>query len=166
MFSPGNKAERARMGEVVGPDERVFDMFAGIGYFALPMARAGADVTAAEIEPAAYRYLVENTRLNHVTDRLRPVLGDCRDVETTADRVVMGYYDAHEYLDAALAALVAGGFLHLHEATPEPLFPERPADRLRSSADAAGRSVQILATRVIKDHSPGVVHGVVDARVD
>jgi tRNA wybutosine-synthesizing protein 2 len=164
-FSPGNKAERARMGEVVGPDERVFDMFAGIGYFALPMARAGADVTAAEIEPAAYRYLVENARLNDVTDRLRPVLGDCRDVETTADRVVMGYYDAHEYLDAALAALVAGGTIHLHEATPDPLFPERPADRLRSAADAAGRSVELLDTRVVKDHSPGVVHGVVDARI-
>ncbi|MFB6139876.1 MAG: class I SAM-dependent methyltransferase family protein, partial [Halosimplex sp.] len=42
MFSPGNKAERARMGEIVTEGERVVDMFAGIGYFALPMARAGA----------------------------------------------------------------------------------------------------------------------------
>ena len=165
MFSPGNKAERARMGEVVGPDERVFDMFAGIGYFALPMARAGADVTAAEIEPTAYRYLVENARLNGVTDRLRPVLGDCRDVETTADRVVMGYYDAHEYLDAALAALAAGGTIHLHEATPDPLFPDRPVDRLRAAAEAADRSVDRLDTRGVKDHSAGVVHGVVDARI-
>ncbi|PSP49322.1 class I SAM-dependent methyltransferase family protein [Halobacteriales archaeon QH_7_69_31] len=165
MFSPGNKAERARMGEVVAADERVFDMFAGIGYFALPMARAGADVTAAEIEPAAYRYLVENTRLNDVTDRLRPVLGDCRDVETTADRVVMGYYEAHEYLDAALAALVSGGTLHLHEATPDQLFPDRPVDRLRAAAEATDRSVDLLDTRVVKDHSAGVVHGVVDARI-
>ncbi|PSQ33951.1 class I SAM-dependent methyltransferase family protein [Halobacteriales archaeon SW_12_69_24] len=165
MFSPGNKAERARMGEVVGPDERVFDMFAGIGYFALPMARAGARVVAAEIEPATYRYLVENARLNDVTDRLRPVLGDCRDVETTADRIVMGYYDAHDYLDAALGALVAGGTLHLHEATPDPRFPDRPVDRLRAAAEAADRSVELLETRVVKDHSPGVVHGVVDARI-
>jgi tRNA wybutosine-synthesizing protein 2 len=92
MFSPGNQAERVRMGDVVADGERVFDMFAGIGYFALPMARAGANVTAVETNPAAYRYLVENAKLNDVTGNLQPILGDCRDVETTADRVVMGYY--------------------------------------------------------------------------
>ena len=166
MFSPGNKVERARMGEVVDSDERVFDAFAGVGYFALPMARAGAEVTAAELDPEAYRLLVENARLNGVTDRLRPVLGDCRNVETTADRVVMGYYEAHEYLGAALGALVAGGTLHLHEATPESLFPDRPLERLRSAANDAGRSVEVIDTRDVKDHSAGVVHGVVDARVD
>jgi tRNA wybutosine-synthesizing protein 2 len=166
MFSPGNKAERARMGEVVEPGERVFDAFAGVGYFALPMARAGAEVIAAELDPEAYRLLVENARLNGVSDRLRPVLGDCRDVETTADRVVMGHYEAHERLDPALAALVAGGTVHLHEATPEPLFPDRPLQRLRTAAADAGREVERLDARIVKEHSPGVVHGVVDARVD
>ena len=92
MFSPGNQAERVHMGEVVSEGERVFDMFAGIGYFALPMARAGAAVTAVERNPEAYRYLVENAQLNDVTGNLHAILGDCRDVETTADRVVMGYY--------------------------------------------------------------------------
>jgi tRNA wybutosine-synthesizing protein 2 len=165
MFSPGNKAERARMGEVVEPGERVFDAFAGVGYFALPMARAGAEVTAAELDPEAYRLLVENARLNGVSDRLHPVLGDCRDVETTADRVVMGHYEAHEFLDAALDALVSGGTLHLHEATPESLFPERPVERLESAASEAGRTVDIDDARVVKDHSAGVVHGVIDAEV-
>ncbi|MEF8807617.1 class I SAM-dependent methyltransferase [Natronomonas sp.] len=166
MFSPGNKAERARMGEAVVEGERVFDMFAGIGYFTLPMARAGAEVTAAEINPESYRLLVENARLNDVTDRIEAILGDCRDVETTADRVVMGFYDAHEYLYSALDALVSGGTLHLHEATPEPLFPERPIDRLKAAASEAGRSVDVMGTRVVKSHSEGVVHGVIDACLD
>jgi tRNA wybutosine-synthesizing protein 2 len=180
MFSPGNKAERARMGEVVEAGERVFDMFAGIGYFALPMARAGAAVTATEINPDAHALLVENARLNGVADRIEAVRGDCRTVETTADRVVMGYYEASEprseddptesdpsygYLDAALAALASGGTVHLHEATPEPLFPERPIDRLEAAAAERGRSVSITDTRVVKSHSEGVVHGVVDARI-
>ena len=165
MFSPGNKAERTRMGEIVAPDERVFDMFAGIGYFTLPMARAGATVTAAEIDPGAYRLLIENASLNGVTDRVRAVFGDCRTVETTADRVVAGYYEAHEYLDSALDALVSGGVIHLHEATPEALFPERPVDRLTDAAEAADRTVDVLDTRTVKSHSAGVVHGVVDARI-
>jgi tRNA wybutosine-synthesizing protein 2 len=166
MFSPGNKAERARMGEVVESGERVFDMFAGIGYFALPMARGGAEVTAAEIDPDSYRLLVENAMLNGVSERFRAVLGDCREVETTADRVVMGYYEAAEYLDSALDALVSGGTLHLHEATPEKRFPERPIARLEAAAETDGRAAEILDTRVVKSHSAGVVHGVVDARVD
>lgn len=166
MFSPGNQAERARMGEVVEADERVFDMFAGVGYFALPMARAGAAVTAAEVNPEAYRYLVENAVLNGVQDRLSAFRADCRDVDVSADRVVMGYYEAHNYLDAALDALARGGTLHLHETTPEPELWERPVGRIEAAADARGRSVEVLDRRVVKDHAPGVKHVVVDARVD
>ena len=71
-----------------------------------------------------------------------------------------------ERLDPALAALVAGGTVHLHEATPEPLFPDRPLQRLRTAAADAGREVKRLDAWIVKEHSPGVVHGVVDARVD
>jgi tRNA wybutosine-synthesizing protein 2 len=166
MFSPGNKAERARMGEVVCEGERVFDMFAGIGYFTLPMARAGAEVTAAEINPTAYRFLVENAVLNGVQSRVEAYRADCRDVEATADRVVMGYYEAHDYLDAALDALVSGGTLHVHEATPESLVPERPVERLESAAEERGRAVETEGVRRVKGYSEGVAHVVVDARVE
>ncbi len=94
MFSPGNEAERVRMGELVEPGERVFDMFAGIGYFTLPMARAGARVTATEINPTAFRYLLEGAALNGVTGRVDAFRTDCRALadRVTADRIVMGYY--------------------------------------------------------------------------
>ncbi|WP_255151505.1 class I SAM-dependent methyltransferase [Halorarius halobius] len=166
MFSPGNKAERALMGEVVEAGERVFDMFAGVGYFTLPMARSGAAVTAAEINPEAYRYLVENAMLNEVQERVSAFRADCRDVDATADRVVMGYYDAHEYLDTALDALEPGGVLHLHEATPEPEVFDRPVERIETAADERGRDVAVLDRRVVKTHAPGVEHVVVDARVE
>jgi tRNA wybutosine-synthesizing protein 2 len=165
MFSPGNKAERARMGEVVSGGERVFDMFAGVGYFSLPMARAGASVTATEVNPAAFRYLLENAVLNDVGERVRAYRADCRDVTTTADRVVMGYYDAHEYLDAALEALAPDGTLHMHEATPEARLPERPVSRLEAACREHGRSVEVDEVRRVKSHSEGVQHVVVDATV-
>ncbi len=191
MFSPGNKAERARMGAVVDPGERVVDMFAGIGYFTLPMARSGAEVTAIERNPTAFRYLLENVRLNDVSETVQPYRADCRDVldvaatpprsdevdvvgpaqtdtgtGVTADRVVMGYYDAFEYLDSALGVLDTGGTIHLHEATPEPLVFERPRERVETAATARGREVEITDTRRVKTHSEGVVHVVVDARID
>jgi tRNA wybutosine-synthesizing protein 2 len=189
MFSPGNKAERKRMGEVVrggesgepaeradgatasGDAERVLDMFAGIGYFTLPMARAGAHVTAIERNPDAFQYLLENAMRNGVADRIEPYRADCRDVTdahdgTPFERVVMGYYEAHEYLQHALPVLESGGWLHMHEATPEALVPERPVERLRTAADERGRTIDVCDTRKIKGYSEGVAHVVVDARVE
>ncbi|MEF8883136.1 MAG: class I SAM-dependent methyltransferase family protein [Halapricum sp.] len=183
MFSPGNKAERARMGDTVGRGERVLDMFAGIGYFSLPMAMAGADVIAVEHNPAAFQFLLENAMRNGVQDRIQAYRADCRDVleegldafgeAPTVDRIVMGYYDATEpgdgggftYLDPAIEALAPGGVVHVHEATPEPLAFERPIERIEAAAADAGRSVEVLATHRVKGYSEGVVHTVVDARI-
>jgi tRNA wybutosine-synthesizing protein 2 len=170
MFSPGNKRERVRMGEVVDADERVLDAFAGIGYFTLPMARAGAAVTAIERNPAAFRYLIENVPLNGVDEQVRPFRADCRDVveafaerEDPFDRIVMGYYDAFEYLDPALSVLADGGIVHMHEATPEAELPGRPVERLRGAVESIDRRVEVLDQRRVKTHSEGVVHVVVDA---
>ncbi|MFC7228850.1 class I SAM-dependent methyltransferase family protein [Salinirubellus salinus] len=167
MFSPGNEAERAGMADRVEAGERVFDMFAGIGYFTLPMARAGAEVLAAELRPTAYRYLVENAVLNGVQERVEAYRADCADVavEEPVDRVVMGHYEAHERLDSAVAALRPGGVLHLHEATPTAELWDRPVGRVEAAAERAGRSVEVLDRRVVKGYSAGVEHVVVDARV-
>ncbi|TMT85233.1 class I SAM-dependent methyltransferase family protein [Haloterrigena sp. H1] len=185
MFSPGNQAERARMGELVGDDEHVFDMFAGIGYFTLPIARAGAQVTATELNPTAFRYLLENAMLNDVSDRVDAYMTDCRDLagDLEADRVVMGYYgssdgttdgdgdgtrtdEARDFLSDALTALSPGGVVHYHEATPESRLWDRPLTRLETAADAAGRDLEIVGKRRVKSHSAGVAHIVVDARFE
>ncbi|ELY46753.1 class I SAM-dependent methyltransferase [Natronorubrum sulfidifaciens] len=184
MFSPGNQAERARLGDLVTADETVFDMFAGIGYFTLPMARAGARVTATELNSTAFRYLLENAMLNDVTERVDAYMTDCRDLasEVDADRVVMGYYgsadgsdddahgtrtdEAHEFLPSALEALNSGGVVHYHEATPESRLWERPLERLEAAGEDAGRDLEVLEKRRVKSHSAGVEHVVVDARFE
>ena len=58
MFSMGNREEKARIAGMVRSSprtERIADMFAGIGYFSLPLAGAGADVHAMEINPRGIR---------------------------------------------------------------------------------------------------------------
>jgi tRNA wybutosine-synthesizing protein 2 len=175
MFSPGNKAERARMGKTVDNDEAVLDMFAGIGYFTLPMARAGAHVTAIERNPDSFSYLVENVIRNEVQDRVETYRADCRAVidggeadETpfSFERIVMGYYEAHEFLDHALRVLEPGGTVHMHEATPEALVPDRPVDRLREAADRTDRTLTEWSVQQIKGYSEGVSHVVVDGIVE
>jgi tRNA wybutosine-synthesizing protein 2 len=168
MFASGNMAERRRMAEAVEPGEVVADLFAGIGYFALPMAVHGRPrrVVACEVNPLAFRYLEQNVRLNRAF-AVEPRLGDCRDTAPVAeaDRVVMGYLDAHAYLDVALRALGAEGVVHYHETCPRALWPERPVRRLERAARAAGRTLSVLGMRVVKSYAPGVSHVVVDGAV-
>lgn len=168
MFSSGNTDERARMARIECRDEYVIDMFAGIGYFSLPLAvhQSPRKITACEINPVAHRYLVENSRLNHVEDLIEPFLGDNRELkgESVADRVVMGYVKTtHEFLPTAIRLLRDGGVLHYHETCPNELLPERPIQRV--TASVRGGRAEILRQKCVKSYAPGVSHVVIDARI-
>ncbi len=170
MYSKGNLEERKRMSRL-GKGEVVVDMFAGIGYFSIPMAvhSRPRKIISIEINPESFAYLKENIRLNRVEDIITPVCGDCSKFtpEGTADRVLMGYVGTtHYYLEPAIKALKnSGGILHYHETVPENLAKTRPQDRIKKAAESLGKKVEILETRRIKKYSPGVLHVVVDARV-
>ena len=170
MYSKGNLEERKRMSRL-GKGEVVVDMFAGIGYFSIPMAvhSRPRKIISIEINPESFAYLKENIRLNRVEDIITPVCGDCSKFtpEGTADRVLMGYVGTtHYYLEPAIKVLKnSGGILHYHETVPENLAKTRPQDRIKKAAESLGKKVEILETRRIKKYSPGVLHVVVDARV-
>jgi len=167
MYSQGNLAERKRMSKL-GNGEIVVDMFAGIGYFSIPMAVHSRllKIYAIEINPVSFGYLRENIRLNRVENIIEPVEGDCVlfTPEGIADRVIMGYFDAHPYLEKGIGALVHGGILHYHEAVPEAV-EDRPVKRIIESAGKLGRKVEIIEAHRIKKYSPGVWHVVVDAKI-
>lgn len=168
MWSKGNNNERFRIAKLVGDGETVIDMFAGIGYFSIPIGvHANAkEVISIEINPNSYYYLCENIKLNKVNN-ITPVLGDCM-VETpkySADRIIMGYVKTtHHYLKVAINSLNKGGILHYHETVPEKLIDARPLSRI--IAEARGRDVELLKLTKIKKYSPGVWHVVIDARID
>ncbi len=169
MFSQGNFYERRRMG-TVGQDENVVDMFAGIGYFTLPMAvhAKPRKILAIELNPVSYGYLLENIRLNHVEGIVEPVPGDCREKvpEGWADRAIMGYVGTtQEYLPWGIKTLKPGGILHYHETTPDRLVFDRPVENIKEAAKAQGRGAEVLDTIKVKKYSPGVWHVVVDARI-
>ncbi|MDG6221134.1 MAG: methyltransferase, partial [Candidatus Thermoplasmatota archaeon] len=94
MFSSGNIDERIRMSTISMNEEVVVDMFAGIGYFTLPIAiHSGAlRVEAYEKNPVSWGYLRENILLNGVEDVVSPHNMDNRECpEKIADRILMGY---------------------------------------------------------------------------
>ncbi len=115
MFSQGNREEKTRIRTLVRPGERVADMFAGIGYFTLSAAAAGAQVHAMELNPVSFGYLVKNIAQNNLTGRVRSVCGDCRtSLDGIYDRILMGHFEAPSFISAALTHGTSGTTLHIH----------------------------------------------------
>ncbi|MCL2157754.1 MAG: class I SAM-dependent methyltransferase family protein [Methanobrevibacter sp.] len=173
MWSKGNTNERLRIAKLVTPGERIVDMFAGIGYFSIPIAIHSQvkKIYSIELNPDSHHYLVNNIDLNKINikagyEKIKAILGDNREIATklTADRVLMGYVKTtHHFLDVAIECVNYGGTLHYHETVPEKLMNSRPYERIAKSAK--DREIEILATNIIKKYSPGVVHIVVDVKI-
>lgn len=168
MFSSGNMDERRRMGRIVQEGETVVDLFAGIGYFALPMAVHGkpSRVIACEVNPLAHRFLEDNARLNRAWS-VEPLLGDCRDVapNQVADRIVMGYLRGDTYLDVAMRAAKNRAVLHYHESVPQELETERPLAHVMEAARRASFRAELIARHRIKSYAPCIRHVVLDVRL-
>jgi len=121
-ISPSLNYEHIRVARLVKPGEAVFNMFAGAGLFSIIIAKHAepSRVYSVDINPDAYYYMVENTRLNRVEDRVVPILGDAKEVATSmltrsVDRVLMPYPElALEYLPYAVSSLRGSGWIHVY----------------------------------------------------
>ncbi|HJJ88978.1 MAG TPA: SAM-dependent methyltransferase [Methanocorpusculum sp.] len=115
MFSQGNRREKQRIRNLIRPGEYVADMFAGIGYFTLSAAIAGAYVHAIEINPESCIYLQKNAENNAVTASINIDCGDCRTrLSGIYNRIIMGHFNAIDFLPTALNHAEPGTVLHIH----------------------------------------------------
>jgi tRNA wybutosine-synthesizing protein 2 len=158
MFSMGNREEKARIAQMVKNTprpERIADMFAGIGYFSIPLAGTGADVHAMEINPVAFRYLVRSIEANGLSGRITPSPGDCRQLLSgTYDRIMMGHFDAVTMLPDALRHAAPGSVIHVHSIGPV-------EEQVRVLVEGAGFCATIHVHKV-KKYRPHAWHMVQD----
>ena len=167
MFASGNVDERERMKNLDCSGETVVDMFAGIGYFTLPLAKfSGArKVIACEKNPESFEFLKRNIVLNEVEDIVEPVLGDNRDLpgKAFADRILMGYVQTtSEFLPKALEMIKPGGIIHYHDT----FYVNEYRQRVESIfSEACGDGYEILGIREVKSFAPSVSHYVADVRI-
>ena len=122
-FTPRLGTERLRIAGLVSPGDVVLDMFAGVGPFALLLAKKGADVIAMDKNPVAVKYLRENALLNKIK-HIEILEGDAAELalryENRADHVIMNLpHSASEFLIPAMRAARPEGVVHYYCIAPE-----------------------------------------------
>ena len=175
MFSMGNLSERKFLATLVKDGEIIVDMFAGIGYFSLPIAKHSKPkkIFSIELNPESFKYLTENIKLNHFEDIIIPINGDSKKevIELSqsgvrADRVIMGVFPApKDFIREALTLTKVEGTIFHYEGIADrenfiDLFNE-----FKVIAEKSDYRCDLLAKRFVKSYGPGLYHTVFDIKV-
>ncbi len=171
MFSSGNMHERLRMTNISNQNEIIVDLFAGIGYFSLPIAvySKPKKIFSCEINPISYSYLCKNIVLNHITSIIEPLLGDNKKTSPVniANRVLLGYFrETKNYLPTAFNCLKnKSGVIHYHDIFPNEKVPDYPLKIIKDIAKKHNIEIKCLKYINVKSYAPGVSHYVFDIQV-
>jgi len=166
MWSQGNKQERIRLVKIVKPKETIVDMFAGIGYFSIFLAKycKPKKIYAIDINPKAIEYLRKNIWLNNVENKIEILQGDCRKfaklLENTADRIIMGYlFKTEKFLPYALKIAKNNAVIHFHRTVKEEEI-EKMKDKIKKRFN-----VKVIKTKRVKSYAPKIWHVVFDLKM-
>ncbi|MDH5747283.1 MAG: class I SAM-dependent methyltransferase family protein [Candidatus Bathyarchaeota archaeon] len=174
-FSPRLSYEHNRVASLVKEGETVVDLFAGVGPFAILIAKTHENVKvyAVDVNPHAVEFLKKNVRLNRVEGKVYPILGDAKQIveqrlSGVADRVVMNLPEkAVEFVDAACEAIKpTGGIVYFYSFVNASDSLENITRRFVDAVKESGREVEkILFSRFVRATAPYEWQAVLDAKI-
>ncbi len=176
MFSKGNLNERKYLATLVKPGEYIIDMFAGIGYFSLPIGlfSEATLIYSIELNSVAFKYLQENVKLNHLEEKIIPIFGNCKEEVKNlaekgvkADRILMAVFPApKDYISSALLCVKDSGTIVHYEGVKEKDKYLELFDEFNEIAQQNGYKCELKEYRVVKSYGPRLYHIVVDILVN
>jgi tRNA wybutosine-synthesizing protein 2 len=176
IFSKGNINERRYIATLVKYGEVIVDMFAGIGYFSLPIAKHSPvkKIYSIELNNESYNYLVENIKINHLVDKIIPIKGDCKtevlklsESGIRADRVIMGVFPApKDYIKEALSLVNDKGTMVHYEGVVEKANINSLFNEFDEIALKEGYNCELTSHRIVKSYGPHLFHAVLDIFVN
>jgi tRNA (guanine37-N1)-methyltransferase len=173
-FSPRLSYEHKRVASLVKQGETVVDLFAGVGPFAIQIAKAreSVKVYAIDVNPDAVEFMKRSIRLNRVEGKVHPILGDAKQVVEerlagTADRVIMNLPEkAMEFVEAACKALKPnGGIVHFYSFVSASVSLENVKLCFIKAVEKCGRKVEKIFSRVVRATAPYEWQVVLDAKI-
>ena len=168
-FSPRLASERKRIADLVLEGEVVADPFAGVGPFAILIAKRRRPrlVHASDVNPVAVELLRANIGANRAA-RVATHEGDARRILrqiAPVDRIILDLpHTAFDYLPNAFAAIGARGVVHVYRIL-ERADERAAADRIRGMAAQAGMEIRDLQLHTVRAYSPTQHHVAFDVTV-
>ena len=174
-FSPRLSTEHNRIASSVKTGETVVDLFAGVGPFAIPIAKKikNVKVYAIDVNPNAITFLKRNIATNRVEKQVMPFLGDARKIvkeklSGKADRVIMNLPEtAIEYLDVACEALkTKGGIINYYSFVNASDQLKTAKLRLTEEVNKNHRQIKkIQLAKTVREVAPYTWQVVLDAQI-
>ena len=177
MFSSGNVSERIRISNFDCSDEIVLDLYAGIGYYTLPLlVHANVKLLyACEMNPDSICFLKKNLIHNGVSEKCVINEGNNSSILSNpniigeVNRVMLGLLpSSRDGWDLAIQALnPKGGILHLHGncvSKEEKKWAKEVLEELKIISDKLNRNFRFKLEHIekVKSYAPKINHVVLD----
>lgn len=160
-FSPRLSNERLRIAQLVKSNERILNMFAGVGPFSIIISKVqpNCQIIDIEINPIAHEYAKENYSLNKITN-ISSICGNSHQIiknqfPDNFNRVIMPLPEKSvEFIDDAIYSLKKQGWIHLY------VHLNCPDNNVLSYANEfiakkLNNSSEIRFSRIVKNIGPG-----------
>lgn len=177
-FSSREGTERQWIAKQVNPKQTVMVMFAGVGPYAIAIAKGQPEVEkviAVEINPEAVEYMKRNVRINKLSHKIKPILGDvktgCVPWYGRCDHVVMPLpLSADDFLDVAVSCLNKDGdgivhfYSHGNKADGD-VF-ESAFKKVDERLKSLSIKYKIIDKRIVLPYAPGQFKVCIEFRID
>ncbi len=119
-FSPRLSTERLRISNEIRINEKILDMFCGIGPFSILMAKkVECEITAIDKNEMAIELFKKNIELNKLKGSIHLFCGDSKELIKNMgkfDRIIMNLpHSAYDYILPAINAVNPGGIINYYE---------------------------------------------------
>ncbi len=171
FFSPRLSYERSRISGLVKDGENIMVMFAGVGPFAVMIAKShkNAHVVGIEKNPYAYKMMKQNITLN----RVKNATAEKGDVKLKAvaytgfaDRIVMPLpWSSLNFLDAAFQIAKPEAIIHIYLFGETERVKDDSWDMIKRHAKNNHYSVKLLFSRVVRPYSAKDSEIVIDFKI-
>lgn len=172
-FSPRLSTERSRIASLVCENEKVFNMFAGVGTFSFIIAKSvKCTIMSVDKNPEAIRLAGESLSLNRkLKGTVVPVLSDAAEYADSHpvefDRILMPLPErSSEFLPAAVrSGISSGAMIHYYVHVPQDEFEDEGWIDGHLKTIGLNRKYEVTLWKRVREVGPKYIQAVADIRL-